>query len=90
MKRRCSSLLRFILCTGILTTWLCPEASPAETQEQWVARAVSVQGTVESQRVGEPQWQPVKLNDTFRRGDKIGCWKEAARTWPCLTNRCSV
>ena len=30
-----------------------------------------MQGTVESQRLGEPQWQPVQLNDTFRPGDKI-------------------
>jgi tetratricopeptide (TPR) repeat protein len=49
----------------------CPPAAPAETREPWVARAVSVQGTVEAQRVGETPWQPVKLNDTFRPGDTI-------------------
>jgi tetratricopeptide (TPR) repeat protein len=36
-----------------------------------VAKAVSVQGTVESQRVGETQWHPVQLNDTFQSGDKL-------------------
>ncbi len=43
----------------------------AQTQEQGVAKAVSVQGTVEVQRVGTSQWQPVQLNDTFRAGDTI-------------------
>lgn len=71
MKRRCSSLLRFILWTSFLTALLYPYASPGETREESVARAVSVQGTVEAQRVGETQWQPVKLHDTFRPGDKI-------------------
>jgi tetratricopeptide (TPR) repeat protein len=73
MKSRGSSLGSFIICTSFLTVLLYPYpyASPSETAEQWVARAVSVQGTVESQRVGEPQWQPVKLNDTFRPGDQI-------------------
>ncbi|HEX3034421.1 MAG TPA: TonB-dependent receptor [Thermodesulfobacteriota bacterium] len=32
---------------------------------------VSVQGTVESQKAGETQWQTVKLNDTYCPGDKI-------------------
>src|SRR5712691_2959108 len=71
MKRRCSPLLRLIMCTSFLTALLYPYASPAQTHEEWIARAVSVQGTVEAQRVGETQWQPVKLNDTFRPGDKI-------------------
>ncbi len=30
-----------------------------------------MQGTVEAQRLGESQWQPVKLHDTFRPGDRI-------------------
>src|SRR5919109_1239646 len=71
MKRRCSSFVRFILWTSFLTLLLHSNAAPAATQEEWVARAVSVQGSVEAQRVGETQWQPVKLNDTFRPGDKI-------------------
>ena len=35
------------------------------------ATAASVQGTVEAQRVGNAQWQPVKLNDKFCPGDTI-------------------
>src|SRR5215510_12545941 len=71
MKRRGSPLLRFIMCTSSLTALLYPYASLAQTREGWIARAVSVQGTVEAQRVGETQWQPVKLNDQFRPGDTI-------------------
>ena len=43
----------------------------AQTADAPVAKAVSVQGTVETQRVGQPAWQPVKLNDTFSPGDTI-------------------
>src|SRR5262245_35322663 len=35
------------------------------------ARAASVQGTVETRRVGDTQWRPTKLNDTFCPGDAI-------------------
>src|SRR5213592_516011 len=35
------------------------------------ATAASVQGTVEAQRVGNAQWQSVKLNDKFCPGDTI-------------------
>jgi tetratricopeptide (TPR) repeat protein len=43
----------------------------AEAQPAPVARAVSVQGTVEARRAGQAQWLPVKLNDTFSPGDAI-------------------
>jgi tetratricopeptide (TPR) repeat protein len=71
MKGSCAFGVRLVIRASFLTVLLYSYASPAATQEQWVARAVSVQGTVESQRVGEAQWQPVKLHDTFRPGDKI-------------------
>src|SRR5215510_13204118 len=71
MKRRGLPLLCLVVCTSFLTVWLYPYASPAQTREEWIARAVSVQGTVETQRVGETLWQPVKLNDQFRAGDQI-------------------
>ena len=54
-----------------LAALLSPNASPADTPEQGVAKAVSVQGTVEARRAGQTQWQPVKLNDSFRAGDSI-------------------
>ncbi len=39
--------------------------------EQWVAKAVSVEGDVEAKRAGEPLWMPVALNSTFCAGDTI-------------------
>ncbi len=50
---------------------LYPCVTFAESCEQWVAKAVSVQGNIEARRVGETRWQPVKLNDTYCPGDKI-------------------
>ena len=50
---------------------LFSRSSVAATCEQWVAKAVSVQGSVEVKRVGETQWQPVRLNDTYCPGDTI-------------------
>jgi tetratricopeptide (TPR) repeat protein len=51
--------------------------SQAETCEKWVAKAVSVQGTVEARRTGDTQWQPVKLNDTYCPGDAIRVGKRS-------------
>ena len=48
-----------------------PKSSFAAPCEQWVAKVVSVQGTVEVQPMGETQWQPVKINDTYCPGDTI-------------------
>ena len=64
-------LSRFILCTSFLTVLLYPRVSSAQTGEKWVVRVVSVQGTVEAQRMGGTQWQPVRLNDTYSPGDTI-------------------
>jgi tetratricopeptide (TPR) repeat protein len=48
-------------------------ADPAQAQscEPQVARATSVQGTVEMRRGATASWQPVKLNDAFCPGDTI-------------------
>jgi len=43
----------------------------AETCDQWVAKLVSAQGSVEAKRAGEKQWVPTKLNDTYCQGDMI-------------------
>lgn len=73
MTRRGRSRVGTILWTRVLIVLLSlySAAFPGEAPEPWVARAVSVQGTVESQRVGETRWQPVQLNDTFRPGDRL-------------------
>jgi tetratricopeptide (TPR) repeat protein len=69
--RRCTYLLHLAIWTSFSAVLLYPYATPAETCEQPVAQVVSVQGTVESQRVGETQWQPVRLHDTYCPGDQL-------------------
>ncbi len=72
MKRMCSSSLHLLICTTLLTLLLYPPVSPAATScDPWIAKAVSVQGTVDVQRAGQTQREPVKLNDTFCAGDRI-------------------
>jgi ferric-dicitrate binding protein FerR (iron transport regulator) len=60
-----------LLAAGLTTALLSLPLALAQTAPAAVARVVSVQGAVESQRVGEPQWQAVRLNDTYSPGDKI-------------------
>lgn len=47
---------------------------------------VSVQGTVESQKAGDTQWQPVKLNDKLCPGDTIRVLNDS-RAELALTNQ---
>src|SRR5687767_13347321 len=54
----------------VAAAWAQPSTSPPGCDPA-PARAVSVQGTVETQRGGSQQWQSVKLNDTFCAGDSI-------------------
>src|SRR5712691_3758187 len=71
MKRRYAYLFYLTISTSFLTALLYPYAAPAATCEKPVAKVVSVQGTVESQRMGDTQWQPVQLNDTYCPGDTL-------------------
>src|SRR5947209_5768315 len=69
--RSCSHLLSLVIGTSLLAVLPCPDAASAQTPEKGVARAVSVQGTVEARQAGATTWQPVKLNDTYAKGDTI-------------------
>jgi hypothetical protein len=71
VQRKNFLFIYLLISLSLLIGSLSPSLSFAQTQEQWVAKAVSVQGTVETQRVSTSQWQPVRLNDTFRAGDTI-------------------
>ena len=53
MKRVFSCFLGFAVCVGFVMITLHPSASLAQTGEEWVAKAVSVQGTVELQKAGQ-------------------------------------
>ena len=71
MKSVFSYLFSLLLCLILLTTLLGLTFASEETCDEWVAKAVSVQGSVEVRKVGEAQWQPVILNDTYCPGDVI-------------------
>ena len=64
-----------ILCVTILTAFLHSGVAFAQPCGQWVAKVVSVQGAVQALRIGEKQWRPVRLNDTFCPGDMIRIMK---------------
>ncbi|MDH3828661.1 MAG: FecR domain-containing protein, partial [Desulfobacterales bacterium] len=86
MKRIPFNLFYLMICAVLLTILLYPEASPAKTCDQWVAKVVSVQGSVEVKKVGETQWQASKLNDTYCAGDVIRV-EENSRADIALTNQ---
>jgi tetratricopeptide (TPR) repeat protein len=58
------------VCLSLAIAAAYPRSAVAQPRE-YVAKLVSVQGTVEAQKAGGTQWQPVKLNDTFSPGDRI-------------------
>src|SRR5262249_7896187 len=78
--------LRLLICMSALTALLYPCAAPAATCEKPVAKVVSVQGTVEAQRVGDTQWQPVQLHDTYCPGDTLRV-QERSRADVALLNQ---
>jgi tetratricopeptide (TPR) repeat protein len=70
MKKSGSFFLRLFI-TAFLIALLCPRIVLAAGACEPIAKAVSVQGTVDVQRAGQTQREPVKLNDTFCAGDRI-------------------
>jgi len=73
------------LCMYALMLLLFPEVSLAGDCDEWVAKAVSVQGVVQAKRTGETQWTQVKLNDTFCAGDMLRV-QEKSRAAVVLSN----
>ena len=70
MKRFSSCRALFFLVI-VLVASLQPFFAVAQTCEEPIGKMVSVQGTVEFQKAGDSQWQPVKLHDTLCPGDTI-------------------
>ncbi|MGB5424112.1 MAG: FecR family protein, partial [Desulfobacterales bacterium] len=70
MKNLSHRFVSIVFLSFIVAAWL-PCLAIAATCEKPIATMVSVQGTVESQRVGDSGWQPAVLNDTFCPGDMI-------------------
>ncbi|MBW1818779.1 MAG: FecR domain-containing protein, partial [Deltaproteobacteria bacterium] len=56
----------------------CPGISRAEEPcDQWVAKVVSVQGTVSKKAADGTVWVPVRINDTLGPGDMIRTHKRS-------------
>lgn len=70
---------------AVLSVFAFTAPATGATCPQWVAKAVSVQGSVLAQRKGEERRLPAKLNDTFCPGDKIRI-EEGGRAVLLLSN----
>jgi len=71
MQRTCPYLLHIIVGAGLFMVLWFSNAALASSCEKWVAKVVSVQGTVEAQKAGESSWQLVQFNDTYCAGDTL-------------------
>jgi tetratricopeptide (TPR) repeat protein len=59
------------LWIGIFASIPSSGAAGAETCDRWAAKVVSVQGSVEAQRAGEPRPRPIAFKETLCPGDTI-------------------
>jgi len=66
-----SRILISALFVMILTACLSSTIRAAEPCEEWLGKIVSVQGSVETRKIGETLWKPVHLNDIYCAGDMI-------------------
>ena len=67
----CTRLLLALMALAIVTAIPRAEAADAPGCTPWIAKAVGIQGQVETRRAGETRWQPVRLEQTFCGGDMI-------------------
>jgi hypothetical protein len=77
LKRCLPKLSNLLLLFIFISVALAPLRALAEPCEQWVAKAVSVEGTVEAKSAGETGWQQVKPDDTFCAGDMVRVLEES-------------
>ncbi len=64
-------LLLALIVLAILTHIARAEAADAPGCTPWIAKAVGIQGQVETRRADETRWRPVRLEQTFCGGDMI-------------------
>jgi len=70
-QRLFSCRARLIVYLSLTVILLCSRTVLAQSCETPAATVTSIQGTVEAKRVGDTQWQPVHLHDTYCLGDEI-------------------
>jgi tetratricopeptide (TPR) repeat protein len=81
--------LNFILLITFSFKFLLPVEAAEKRCDQWVSKAVSVQGIVEVRKTGETNWEPVKLNDTFCGGDMMRV-QQNSRAAVVLSNETNI
>ena len=84
-----SARLGLVLSLGVALLSGLADLAHAQSCDPQVARATSVQGTVEMRRGAAASWQPVRLNDTFCPGDTIRVHERSRADIRCSTSRCS-
>jgi tetratricopeptide (TPR) repeat protein len=70
MKHIYTAVLCLVI-VSLLGGFLSTEAEAAEICEEWIAKAVSVQGEVQVRRTGETKWETVEFSNTFCIGDIV-------------------
>ena len=68
VKQTRGGILIAKICINVFVGYLLLMAGVAQAGEQWVMRAVSVQGNVQFRKAGETAWKPVSLNTTYSAG----------------------
>lgn len=79
----------YLILLGAASLMLAKQASATITCNPWVAKMVSVQGTVEVNRAGQTQWLKAEINDTYCAGDRIQVG-ERSRADLALVNRPTI
>ncbi|HEX9875928.1 MAG TPA: FecR domain-containing protein, partial [Gammaproteobacteria bacterium] len=61
-------LLAASVCVG---SFVAPASADAQTCDDWNAAVISLEGTVELRRSGQPGWQPARIEDVLCPGDSV-------------------
>jgi tetratricopeptide (TPR) repeat protein len=85
MIKRKTFLLNVIISMVFSIILVFSGTAVADTCKEWVAKAVSVQGSVQVRLSGQAEWKPVQLNDVFCPGDMVRV-REQGRSAMVLSN----
>ena len=73
--KTCILGLTLLVCASVGTPLRCVSAE--EGCEDWAAKIVSVEGSVQARRAGETEWVSVNLDDIYCAGDMIRALKQS-------------
>jgi Tfp pilus assembly protein PilF len=76
MKKIFCSLLILIMVAAAVSVLVQSDAF-AQSCKPWIAKAVSVEGSIQAKRAGETEWRHVKMWDEFCPGDMVRLLEES-------------